>query len=640
MTSATTATLPGKTPSSVPPSVLVAVLGVVYGDIGTSPLYAFRECFRGPIPLAVTTSNVLGVLSLIFWALVIIISLKYMVFILRTDNRGEGGIFALIALLTPAEGAPKLSRRTLLLVGLFGASLLYGDAMITPAISVLSAVEGLGVRLPASRPLIVPVAATILVALFTVQRRGTAGIGAVFGPVMLAWFALIAGLGVSGIVQRPLVLAAVNPWHAIAFLYHNEWTGFFTLAAVFLVVTGGEALYADLGHFNRKPIRVAWFGLVLPSLLLNYFGQGAALLADPSHLVHPFYSLAPHWAFYPVVALATAATVIASQAVITGAFSLTHQGIQLGLMPRLTVRQTSAAAMGQIYMPTVNWMMLAAALALVVGFGSSSRLAAAYGLSVSGTMAITTVLAYSVARERPNWTRAQALGFLIGFLSVDLAFLAANSVKIPQGGWLPLAIACALMTLITTWAKGSEQLAANLELGGVEIDTFLGKLTRLQPPPARVPGTAVFFTGDIEHVPPSLMHYLRLTNTLHQQVVLLTVRVLRVPKVAQEERFELRCDREGLYRVILRYGFMQGVNVPSDLAASREQCCREGLNYQLDELVYFIGRKSLITGRKKSGMARWREELFVFLTRNTQPATVLYQVPSDQVLEIGLQVGI
>jgi KUP system potassium uptake protein len=621
-------------------ATILAVLGVVYGDIGTSPIYALRECFGGRVHLSVTEANVLGVLSLVFWALVVIISFKYMVIVLRVDNRGEGGIFALLAILRPDEGLERLPRRMLILLGIFGAGLLYGDAMITPAISVLSAVEGLEVMKPVLKAYVIPVTAGILFALFLFQRRGTAGVGAVFGPVMLLWFATLAALGIGGILRAPRVLTAVNPLYAFHFFQEHAWYGFFTLAAVFLVVTGGEALYADLGHFGRRPIRLAWFGFVLPSLLLNYFGQGALLLDSPGALVQPFYNLAPRWALYPLVGLATSATVIASQAVISGAFSLTRQAVQLGLVPRLDILQTSATVEGQIYIPAVNWVLLSAALALVVGFETSGNLAAAYGLSVNGTMLITTILVFNVAREGGSWSLMRATLFLLALLAVDLAFLGANSIKIPEGGWFPLVFGGLFFVVMTTWAEGGRLLTADLYSARPSLGTFIGKLEHQEEGPVRVKGTGVFLTGKTDVVPPALTHYMRLTHALHEQVVLLTVIVEHVPKVSQEERFNLLSYEQGFFRIVLRYGFMQGVNVPSELAAFKELCNREGLRYELGEITYFIGRKTPIAGRKERRMALWRDRLFAFMMRNTQSPTVQYRIPSDQVIEIGLQIGI
>ncbi|HKI64505.1 MAG TPA: KUP/HAK/KT family potassium transporter [Burkholderiales bacterium] len=612
----------------------VAVLGVVYGDIGTSPIYALRECFAGKNPIPVSPANVLGVLSLIFWTLVLVISLKYMVYVLRADNRGEGGIFALIALLRPDRDQDRWRRRILILLGILGASMLYGGAMITPAISVLSAVEGLQVAAPHLHDYVIPITVGILFALFAVQRHGTAAVGAVFGPLTLVWFAVLALLGVRGIAQAPQVLLAVNPWYAVRFFVANGWTGYFILYAVFLVATGGEALYADLGHFGRKPIRRVWFGFVLPALLLNYFGQGALLITEPGGSIHPFFHLAPAWGLYPLIILATAATCIASQAVITGAFSLTRQAVHLGLLPRLLVEQTSADARGQIYMPAVNWVLMVAAIGLVVAFRSSGNLAAAYGVAVNSAMAATTVLAFNVARERGGWRLPAALLFLLGFLSIDLGFLGSNLLKIPEGGWLPLLIGLVLFAAMTTWRKGASLLAERIAETTPTLETFIGRIEGEGVP--RVPGTGVFFTGRLDQTPPALQQLVRHTGILYQRVIILTVVIAPQPKTDPEERLEIKDLGAGFHRVVLQYGFMQGPNIPSELAASAEL----GLTTDLDKVHYIIGHVDLLAGRKLRGMARWRDQLFVLMASNTQDATAFYQIPVAQAMKVGLQVGI
>ena len=612
----------------------VAVLGVVYGDIGTSPIYALRECFAGKNPIPVSPANVLGVLSLIFWTLVLVISLKYMVYVLRADNRGEGGIFALIALLRPDRDQDRWRRRILILLGILGASMLYGGAMITPAISVLSAVEGLQVAAPHLHDYVIPITVGILFALFAVQRHGTAAVGAVFGPLTLVWFAVLALLGVRGIAQAPQVLLAVNPWYAVRFFVANGWTGYFILYAVFLVATGGEALYADLGHFGRKPIRRVWFGFVLPALLLNYFGQGALLITEPGGSIHPFFHLAPAWGLYPLIILATAATCIASQAVITGAFSLTRQAVHLGLLPRLLVEQTSADARGQIYMPAVNWVLMVAAIGLVVAFRSSGNLAAAYGVAVNSAMAATTVLAFNVARERGGWRLPAALLFLLGFLSIDLGFLGSNLLKIPEGGWLPLLIGLVLFAAMTTWRKGASLLAERIAETTPTLETFIGRIEGEGVP--RVPGTGVFFTGRLDQTPPALQQLVRHTGILYQRVIILTVVIAPQPKTDPEERLEIKDLGAGFHRVVLQYGFMQGPNIPSELAAAAEL----GLTADLDKVHYIIGHVDLLAGRKLRGMARWRDQLFVLMASNTQDATAFYQIPVAQAMKVGLQVGI
>jgi KUP system potassium uptake protein len=622
----------GREPMSA--AIGLAVLGVVYGDIGTSPIYALRECFLSHGAIAVSSANVLGVLSLMFWALIVMISLKYMTFILRANNRGEGGIFALLALLRPWHDMDRRSRWLLVMLGLFGASLLYGDVMITPAISILSAIEGLEIAAPAFSRYVVPVTVGILVALFMIQRRGTAGVGALFGPVIVVWFAVLAVLGVAGIARHPLVLAAVNPVYGVEFFLHNGWTGFVTLSSVFLVVTGGEALYADLGHFGRRPIHLTWFGFVLPALLLNYFGQGAQLLADPASVRHPFYDLAPDWGLYPLVALAAAATIIASQAAITGAFSLTSQAVQLRLFPPVRVLQTSHETRGQVYVPSINWVLMVAAIGLVLGFQSSSGLAAAYGVSVNSTMAITTVLAFNVALAYSKWGWFRALLFLLAFLSVDLAFLGANLTKVEHGGWFPIAVGVAFFTILSTWRRGAELLTAWLTKQADPLETLLGEIAHLRP--TRVPGTAVFVTPYLKEAPPSLKHHLRRSKALHEQVILLNVLTEDVPKVSADERIEIEHFEHGFHRVILHYGFMQGPNVPSELA----RCKELGLEVDLEDTTYYIGYLSPLPGEKREGMANWRDWLFAFMLRNATDATTRYQIPSDRVVEMGFIVRI
>lgn len=617
-------------------SVGLAVLGVVYGDIGTSPIYALRECFRGISPLPVNEANILGILSLIFWSLLIVISLKYMVYILRANNHGEGGIFALLALLRPDRNQESLSRRMLVLLGLFGAALLYGGTMLTPAISVLSAVEGLEVATPSLKAYVLPVTVTILVALFALQKHGTARVGSLFGPIMVAWFVTLATLGLNGIVGHPEVLKATLPWYAIQFLLANHFAGFLVLIGVFLVVTGGEALYADLGHFGPAPIRVVWFCFVLPALLLNYFGQGALLLDNPGGTLQPFFHLAPGWALLPLVVLSTAATIIASQAVITGAFSLTRQAVQLGFMPRLRAEQTSEHAHGQIYMPGVNWLLMVAAVALVLAFQSSAGLAAAYGVSVNATMLVTTILAFNVALERGGWSLLKASLFLSLFLSVDLAFLTANAFTLPRGGWFPVAMGALIFIVLTTWRRGSELLAQAYEANTITVETLLGRIEH-DHPPHRTPGTGVFFTARAEEVPRALMQLLTINKQLHENVVIVHVTVKRQPRVSNQERIHVRDCGRGLFVVNLDYGFMQGFNIPSDLAL----CIKNHeLPIDLDDTSYFVGKTSVIADRKKDGMMAWRDRLFAFMVRNTMHETDQFRIPTGSVIEIGLQLGI
>lgn len=613
----------------------LAVLGIVYGDIGTSPIYALRECFRGVSPVPVTEANILGILSLIFWALILIISVKYMAFVLRANNRGEGGIFALLALLRPEDGQDRLARRSLILLGLFGAGLLYGGTMLTPAISVLSAVEGLKVATPALERYVVPVTVIILFALFALQRHGTARVGILFGPIMVIWFLTLAILGAISIMAHPQVLQAVAPWHAVLFLMHNHLPGFLVLIGVFLVVTGGEALYADLGHFGPGPIRMVWFCFVLPALLINYFGQGALLLESPHGTLQPFFHLAPEWALYPLVLLSTLATIIASQAVITGAFSLTRQAVQLGFVPRLSVEQTSEHSHGQIYMPGVNWLLMIAAIALVLAFRSSSNIAAAYGVSVNATMLVTTILAFVVARERGGWNLWKASAFLLAFLTIDLTFLSANMETIPYGGWFPVAMGAVIFAVIVTWRRGNELLLQRFEADAITIETLLGRLKN--DPPHRNPGAGVFFTARAEEVPRSLLQLIKRTKMLPENVVIINVRVARVPRVAPDDRVKVESYGEGLYEVNLHYGFMQGFNIPSDLALCVE---RKELPVDLEDTTYFVGQTSVIAGRKEKGMMAWRDKLFAFMKRNTMHETSQFQIPADRVMEIGLQLGI
>ncbi|MBI4544615.1 MAG: potassium transporter Kup [Gemmatimonadetes bacterium] len=609
----------------------LAALGVVYGDIGTSPLYAIRECFFGPYGVAPSRANVLGVLSLILWALVVVISVKYLVFIMRADNRGEGGILALLALSQPARRATPHGRLFLVALGLFGAALLYGDGMITPAISVLSAIEGLEIATPVLAPFVIPITVGILVGLFLFQRRGTAGVGAVFGPVTLVWFLTLALLGTRAIAARPEVLAALNPLHGAAFFGRNGLQGFLVLGAVFLVVTGGEALYADMGHFGRRPIRLAWFALVLPALLLNYFGQGALLLRDPEAAHNPFYRLAPGWALYPMVLLATAATVIASQAVISGSFSLTRQAVQLGYSPRVQIQHTSPGEIGQIYIPPVNWALMLATIALVLGFGSSSRLAAAYGVAVTTTMVITTVLFYVVARDLWRWSRLAAGGLAAVLISIDAAFFGANIIKVEHGGWFPLLVAAGVYTLMTTWKRGREILRERLRKATMPLSKFLQQIAAR--PLERVPGAAVFMTGSLDVTPPALLQNVRHNKVLHEKLVLLTVVTEEIPHVPREERVEIQELQDGIYRVILHYGFMQDPDIPRVLDLCRER----GLDLDLEQTTFFLGRETLLA-TEKPGMALWRERLFAFMARNALRATAFFHIPSERVIEVGWEV--
>ena len=615
--------------------VALTALGVVYGDIGTSPLYALRECFFGSHSVPPTHDNVLGVLSLIIYALVLVISIKYVALVMRADNQGEGGVLALTALIpgrtsVPAAARLAMGRPILIALGIFGTALLYGDGMITPAISVLGAVEGLEVVTPLFRPYIVPVTVVVLVVLFLIQKYGTHRVGGLFGPVMIVWFATIAALGVMWIVREPSVLAAIDPRHAIAFFVANGFTGFAVLGAVFLVVTGGEALYADMGHFGRHPIRLAWFTLVLPSLVLNSLGQGALLLED-STVEHPFFMLAPSWALLPLVGLATAAAIIASQALISGSFSITRQAIQLGLAPRLDVEHTSAREMGQIYVPQVNWALMFATLVIVIGFGSSSALAAAYGIAVTLTMVITVLLLYVVMTERWRWPRPAAIAVMATFLVIDLAFFAANALKILQGGWVTLAVAALLFTLMTTWRTGRRLVAERLTARAIPLEAFIATVAAVRP--ARVPGTAVFMTAQPTGTPPALAHNVQYNKVLHEHVVVLTVSTVQQPHVADEERVSIAPLGHDLYNVRVQYGFMEDPDVPQALRQAQQM----GLTIDTDDLVYFLGRETIIVARRK-GMAIWREKLFVLMARNAVRATAFFRLPPERVVELGVQV--
>jgi KUP system potassium uptake protein len=610
----------------------LGALGVVYGDIGTSPLYALRECFHHSTGIRPTHDNVLGILSLIVWSLILVVSVKYLVFVMRADNRGEGGILALLALVAPPRGgSPRGTRRVLVLMGVFGAALLYGDGMITPAITVLSAVEGLNVATPWFDSYIIPISILILVGLFMVQSRGTAAIGRVFGPVMLLWFFTIAAFGVVEAVRQPEVFLAVSPHHAVRFMLRHGYLGFLVLGSVFLVVTGGEALYADMGHFGRKPIRMAWFSVALPALLMNYFGQGALVLRDPAAVENPFYRLAPGWALYPMVALATAAAVIASQALISGAFSLTRQAVQLGFSPRVDIEHTSSREIGQIYIPGVNRLLMVACIALVVGFGSSSNLAAAYGIAVTGTMGITTILFYFVARQRFGWSRAQAGVPAFFFLLIDLAFFLANATKIGHGGWFPLLVGAAVFTAMTTWKTGRGILAERLSETTLPIDLFLEDVGRSAP--HRVPGTAVFMFGNPTGVPPALLHNLKHNKVLHETVVLLRVDTEEAPVVDANERTTVEELGHGFFRMVMRYGFMEDPDVP---AALREVKL-PGLKLAPMDTTFFLGRETLIAS-KKPGMAIWREQLFAIMARNARTATSFFGLPPNRVVELGAQI--
>ncbi len=613
-------------------TLTLAALGVVYGDIGTSPLYTIKEVFANEHhPVPITPENVLGILSLIVWSLIVVVTIKYVLFVMRADNKGEGGIMALMALaLRPlAEGSR--AHQAVLTLGIFGAALFYGDGVITPAISVLSAVEGLEIAAPALSHFVIPLALLALGSLFFFQRRGTGGIGALFGPVMLVWFSTLALLGVVNIAAQPAVLAALNPVHALAFLADNRTLGFFALGAVFLAVTGAEDLYIDMGHFGRRPIQVAWLGLVLPGLVLNYFGQGALLLANPGAMDNPFYRLAPEWGLYPLVILATLATIIASQAVISGAFSMTQQAIQLGYVFRMDIKHTSGQEIGQIYLPAINWLMLVFVVALVLGFRSSTNLAAAYGIAVSGMMIITTTLSFIVARRLWHWNPVAIVALTACFLIVDSAFLSANAIKIEDGGWFPLVFGLGVFTLMTTWRRGRSLLVERVRSDALPLEPFVADIVANKV--TRVPGTAVFMTQDTHNVPFALLHSLKHYKVLHARIVFLTVSVLDIPYVAENNRVTVEKLPGEFYRVKVFYGFMD----EPDLPAALEWCAESGLDFDMMETTFFLGRETVIPGIGAE-MAYWRSLLFVTLFRNAGSATAFFKIPSNRVVELGTQV--
>ncbi len=609
----------------------LAAVGVVYGDIGTSPLYTLRECLNAAGGFDEAT--VLGILSLIFWALVGVVTLKYVVLAMRWDNRGEGGVLALMALTMQGKGLDARAKRTFFALGVIGAALFYGDCILTPAISVLSAVEGLKIATDTFEPFVLPISLVVLVVLFLAQRYGTRGVGALFGPVTVVWFATLMVLGLVHIAGNPGVLLAVDPRHAVAFFMDHGWIAFATLGAVVLAITGGEALYADMGHFGAKPIRFAWFGLVLPSLLVNYFGQGALVLADPAAVENPFYLMAPGWALLPLVALATAATVIASQAVISGAFSMAQQATLLGLSPRMRIKHTSHSEMGQIYISTINWGLMAGVAVLVVGFGSSERLANAYGIAVTGTMTVTTVLAMAAARHLWGWSAGRVALVLGGFLVVDLAFLSANMLKIASGGWIPLLVGALVFAVMWTWRRGRVALAEQESADSLPTDLFL---KRVEPgKPHRVSGTAVFMTARGNEIPRALLHNLKHNQVLHERVVLATVETVSVPRVPGAERVEVTDLGKGFLAVRLRFGFMQSPDVPKALA----RLSRLGHAWDEMRVSYFIGRNSLASAVKPQ-LPRWQERLFIALYKLGANAGDFFRIPPGKVVELGTRVEI
>ena len=613
----------------------LAALGIVYGDIGTSPLYALRECFSPAIGLTTTPPTIFGILSLLIWALLLVVTVKYLWVVMRADNQGEGGILALMALAHRDDGAPSFPQRLspLIILGLLGAAFVYGDGIITPAISVLSAVEGLNVATPLFNPYVVVIAVSILFGLFAVQSKGTGHIGQVFGPIMLLWFVCLAVLGVRSVIQSPHILESFSPLYGIRLLVEHPGQGFVVLGSVFLALTGAEALYADMGHFGRGPIRLSWYTIVLPSLLLQYLGQGALLLREPDAVANPFYLLAPSWLIYPLVGLATIATVIASQALLSGAFSLTQQAIHLGYLPRMGIQHTSAVHIGQIYVPVVNWSLFIGTISLVLLFGSSTNLAAAYGIAVSGTMVMTTLLLYVIARHAWHWPVLVA-GTVTGtFLLIDLGFFSANVLKIWQGGWLPLVLGLALFTLMTTWSGGRALVTNYLHLTMPPLAQFLTDL--LARHPVRVPGHAVFLTQSHEITPPAFLQNVRHNTVLHELVVFLTIVTARVPLVPRAQQLDIGQFAPGIYRVTVRHGFMEMPEIPVLLL----QCHEQGVPVNLQDATFFLSRiNSLAT--PKPGMALWREHLFVFLSRNSRRTSSFLGIPSEQAVEIGVVVDI
>jgi KUP system potassium uptake protein len=615
-------------------ALALLALGVVYGDIGTSPLYAAKETFSPQHGIPLTQANVIGGVSAIFWALTIIVSLKYVTLVLRASNRGEGGIMALLALATSSVRDRPRTRATLLAIGVFGASLFYGDAVLTPAISVLSAVEGLEVGTKALQPYIVPLATGILIALFAIQRFGTGVVGMFFGPVCVLWFVALGASGIHNIVKAPVILQALDPAYALHFATRHGYASFMVLGSVLLAVTGAEALYADMGHFGKRAIRIAWFGVAAPGLMLNYFGQGALLIANPAAIANPFYLAFPGWALYPMVALATAATVIASQATISGAYSMTQQAVQLGYLPRMTILHTSERTMGQIYVPIVNWTLLLVVAAAVVGFGSSSRLAAAYGVSVMGTMLVTTLLTFFVLRY--DWRYPLGLCILTTgfFMLVDTVFFAAAMHKILEGGWFPLALGSFVFFVMVTWRRGRELLTERLRGSSPPLSAFLEVL--FLDPPRRVPGTAVFLTSSPDATPNALLHSLKHYKVLHEQNVFLNVEFRQVPWVAPEDRVASERLAGGCWRIVARYGFMEN----PDVALALEICAPQGLQVDPMEVSYFLSREKIVPGTTERGLARWRDGIFATMARNAGSITDFFNIPANRVVELGTRIEI
>ncbi len=614
----------------------LAALGIVYGDIGTSPLYAVKETFSASHGIVLSPDTIVGGISAIFWALMIVVSLKYVLLIMRANNKGEGGIMALLALASAAVKSRPRMQSVIMLAGLVGAALFYGDAVLTPAISVLSAVEGLEVGTSVLKPYVLPIATTVLILLFLFQRHGTAAVGALFGPVCILWFAALAAVGLYGIVQAPAILQALNPVHAAAFVTQHGFASFVVLGAVLLAFTGAEALYADMGHFGKSPIRRAWFALVFPALALNYLGQGALLLLKPEAVENPFYLAFPAWALYPMVGLATAATVIASQATITGAYSLTRQAIQLGYLPRMTVLQTSAKEIGQIYMPAVNWILLAVVLAATIGFGNSTALASAYGVAVTGTMLVTTFLTFFVIRYGWGYNLLLCILATGAFLVIDIAFFTSSLLKISEGGWFPLTLGAGMLFLMLTWRRGRAVLLTRLRTSGIPLPGFLKSI--FTDPPHRVPGTAVFMVAHLDAVPHALLHNLSHNKVLHERIVFLTVVIEDVPWLGFEERVEVEALGDGCWRVKLRFGFKNRTDVAQALT---QLCPSHGLAFDLMETSFFLSRETIVPlPGDGEGMALWRERVFVALARNAGSVVDHFNLPANRVIELGTRVEI
>ncbi len=611
----------------------LAALGVVYGDIGTSPLYTLKECFDGHHGVAVTHGNILGVVSLLIWSLILIVAVKYVGLILTADNRGEGGIFALLSLAFPERGRPgekPLGARVMMGLGLFGAVMLYGDGMITPAISVLGAVEGLTVLQPRLESWVVPLSSIILAMLFLVQKAGTAAVGRVFGIVMIAWFTALAALGIPQLARHPEILSALNPFHGLGFLLAGKWSVFPVLGSVVLVITGGEALYADMGHFGRRPIRIAWFGLVFPALIVNYLGQGALLLHNPDAAVNPFFNLGPKWMLIPMIGLATAAAIIASQALISGAFSLTMQGMQLGYIPRMAIEHTSERERGQVYMPQVNAGLAMACLGLVMGFQTSSRLASAYGIAVTLTMTITTLLFLVAARRCWNWRWTTILAVGVPLLVLELSFLSANALKILHGGWFPLVIGIVLYATMRTWKQGREILGRKIQSVAVPIQTLIQSVQRREP--TRVQGTAIYLSGNADGTPLALLHNLKLNKVLHERVILLTLQGVEAARVSDSGRVDIEPLPEGFWRVRARFGFFEEPDIQKVL----DLCTKKGLPIRIMETAFLLSRETIVLS-DQSRFPRWRQLLFGILSRNAQSATAFFRLPASRVVELGMQ---